>query len=122
MSTAGYRRKERLSRRSFQSLAMIAWKIAPIATASSTRVQTSQTRNSSVGSPQLGRTSHQIWDALGIDPVATSVPTTSSNSAHEPSDRGMPERGKERNTTLRYDLSPVRRPIQNGELVERQRT
>ena len=31
---------------------------------------------------------------------------------------GMPVRGKFRNTTLRYDLSPVCRPIQKGELVE----
>ena len=30
----------------------------------------------------------------------------------------MPVRGKSRKTMLRYDLSPVLRPIQNGELVE----
>ena len=38
-----------LSRRSFHSLAMIAWKMAAMQIASSTRVQTSQMRNSSVG-------------------------------------------------------------------------
>ena len=38
-----------LSRRSFHSFAMIAWKMAAMHTASSTCVQTSQTRNSSVG-------------------------------------------------------------------------
>jgi hypothetical protein len=39
-------------------------------------------------------------------------------SSHEPISGGMPVRGKFRNTTLRYDLSPVFRPIQKGELVE----
>ena len=33
----------------------------------------------------------------------------------------MPVRGKLRKMMLRYDFSPVLRPIQNGELVERQR-
>ena len=31
---------------------------------------------------------------------------------------GTPVRGKFRKTMLRYDLSPVRRPCQKGELVE----
>jgi hypothetical protein len=35
---------------------------------------------------------------------------------------GVPVRGKFRKITLRYDLSPVLRPIQKGELVDRQRT
>src|ERR1043166_7332088 len=101
MNATGYWRNEKLSLRSFQSLAMIAWKIAPTHTASSTRVQTSQTRNSSVGYFQLGRIPHKILDAFGIEPVATMTSTTLSNSAHEPSEPGTPVRGKERKTTLR---------------------
>jgi hypothetical protein len=34
--------------------------------------------------------------------------------------RGIPVRGKLRKTTLRYDFSPVLRPIQKGELPDRQ--
>ena len=34
----------------------------------------------------------------------------------------MPVRGKLRKMMLRYDFSPVLRPIQNGELVDRQST
>lgn len=49
MKFTEYCRKVRLSRRSFQSLKQMAWKIAPMQTASSTRVQMSQIRNSRVG-------------------------------------------------------------------------
>ena len=38
-------------------------------TASSTRVQTSQTRNSSVGYAWCGRTSHQIFEPSGTQRV-----------------------------------------------------
>ena len=43
----------------------------------------------------------EALEALGIDPVATITFTTLSNSSHEARDRGIPVRGKERNTTLR---------------------
>ena len=66
----------------------------------------------------MGRTSHQILDALGIDFVAVSVSMSPVKSSHDPISGGIPVRGKFRNTTLRYDLSPVFRPIQKGELVE----
>src|SRR5260370_42604377 len=115
-------RKVRLSRRSFHSLAMIAWKMAAMHTASSTRVQTSQTRNSSVGYFQLGRTSHQILLPSGMELVRTSDSTRFSKSAHDLRSGGMPERGKWRKMMLRYDFNPVLRPIQNGELDDRQRT
>src|SRR5437016_772027 len=99
---------------------MMAWKMAAMHTASSTRVQTSKMRNSSVGYFQLGRTSHQILLPSGIEFVRTSVSTRSDNSAHESNVGGIPERGKLRKTMLRYDFKPVLRPIQKGELVERQ--
>src|SRR5690242_6032476 len=98
---------------------MIAWKMAAIQTASSTRVQTSQMRNSSVGYLALGRTSHQILEPSGIDFVRTSRSTKILNSAIESNSRRMPVRGKLRKMMLRYDISPVSRPIQNGELFER---
>src|SRR2546423_15574308 len=105
-----------LSRRIFHSLAMIAWKMAAMHTASSTRVQTSQMRNSSVGNFQLGRMSHHSLVPSGMLFVCTSVSTIWFNSAQEPNRGGMPERGKCRKMMLRYDFSPVLRPIQNGEL------
>src|SRR6059058_3803407 len=100
---------------------MIAWKRAARQTASSTRVQTSQMRNSSVGYFQLGRTSHQILLPSGMQLVRISVSTRSLNSNHDVNVGGMPERGKWRKMMLRYDFSPVFRPIQKGELVDRQR-
>src|SRR4051812_22970184 len=111
-----------LSRRSFQSLAMIPWKIAAMHTASSTRVQTSQTRNSSVGNFQLGRTSNHSLVPSGMQRVLTIVSTIELSSAQSLKRGGMPERGKPRKTMLRYDFSPVLRPIQNGDDDERQRT
>src|SRR6266550_3399014 len=95
--------------------------MAAMQTASSTRVHTSQTRNSSVGYFQCGLTSHQIFEPSGMHPVTTSVSRYSSNALHDGRCRGTPDRGKARKTTLRYDLSPVFRPHQNGELVERHR-
>src|SRR5919199_4908276 len=105
-----------LSRRSFQSLATTAWRIAAQQTASSTRVQTSQTRNSSVGYVWCGRTSHQIFEPSGMGFVRTSDWSTSWYSPYERMIGGMPVRGKFLKMMLRYDFSPVRRPIQNGEL------
>jgi hypothetical protein len=49
MSAKGQTRKDRSSGHSFQSFAISAWNIAAIQTASSTRVQMSQSRNLSVG-------------------------------------------------------------------------
>src|SRR5438477_11748738 len=91
-------------------------------TASSTRVQTSHTRNSSVGYAWCGRTSHQIFEPSGTQRVFTSESSSSSYSAYERMTGGTPVRGKLRKTMLRYDLRPVRRACQNGELVDRQRT
>src|SRR4051812_12491330 len=110
-----------LSRRMRYSFATIAWRIAAMHTASSTRVQTSQMRNSSVGYFQCGRTSHQIFEPSGMQPVTMSVSRYSSYALHDGRWRGTPERGNARKIVERYDLSPVLRPIQNGELVERQR-
>src|SRR5919201_263623 len=111
-----------LSRRSFHSLATTAWKIAATQTASSTRVQTSQTRNSSVGYAWCGRTSHQIFEPSGMQFVRTSASSSSPYSLYERMTGGIPVRGKFLKTTPRYDFSPVWRPIQNGELVDRQST
>ncbi len=90
-----------LSRRNFQSLAISAWRMAAMHTASSTRVHTSQMRNSRVGYVQLGRTSHQIFEAFGMHFVSTIVSTRSTNSPQDASERGMPVRGKPRKMTLR---------------------
>src|SRR5260370_33167918 len=95
-------RKVRLSRRNFQSLAIMAWKMGAIHTASSTRVQTSQMRNSSVGYEWFGRTSHQIFDPSGIVFVRTSVSTRYEKSSHDWNVRGMPLRGKLRKMILRW--------------------
>src|SRR5262249_37012767 len=100
---------------------MIAWKRAAMHTASSTRVQTSQMRNSSVGYFQLGRTSHHSLVPSGIELVRTSDSTRYSSSAQELNSGGMPERGKWRKMMLRYDFSPVLRPIQKGDDADRQR-
>src|SRR5947199_9552494 len=114
-------RKVMLSRRSFHNLAIRAWKIAARHTASSTRVHTSQMRNSSVGYLWLGRASHQILLASGRQLVRIIVSTRPSISAYDWKTGGMPVRGKWRKMIERYDFRPVLRPIQNGELVERQR-
>src|SRR5947199_9115485 len=111
-------RKVRLSRRSRHSLAIRAWKRAATHTASSTRVHTSHSRNSSVGYFQLGRTSHHSLVPSGIERVRTSDSTRKLNSPHESKRGGMPVRGKWRKIILRYDFSPVLRPIQNGDEVD----
>src|SRR5215207_6073277 len=107
-----------LSRRSFHNLKMRAWHRAAMQTASSTRVQTSHIRNSSVGYLPFGRTSHQIFEESGIDFVLVSVSSSSSNSDAEEKVGGAPVRGKLRKMMLRYELSPVFRPIQKGELAD----
>src|SRR5579872_3760111 len=98
----------------------MAWMMAAMHTASSTRVHTSQMRNSSVGYDQLGRTSHQILEPSGMECVCTSVSTIYVKSDQDWNERGIPLRGKLRKMMLRYDFRPVVRPIQNGELVDRQ--
>ena len=101
------------------SLTTIAWHSAPSMTASSGRVGTSQTRNSSVPNVGCGRTSHQIFlrvvDAVQIDEQLECSSRTRSTSR---SDRGRRCAGNRRKIVVRYDFSPVSRPIQNGELVE----
>src|SRR5918911_1680589 len=101
---------------------MMAWKIAATQIASSTRVHTSQIRNSSVGYLGLGRISHQILEPSGMQRVRTSISTNCLNSAWDWNTGGMPVRGKARKMMLRYDFNPVSRPIQKGELVERHST
>src|SRR5262249_37111327 len=101
---------------------MIAWNSAAMHTASSTRVQTSQMRNSSVGNFQLGRTSHHSLVPSGMQLVLTSVSTRSLSSAHDANSGGMPGGGRGRKRVVRYDFNPVLRPIQNGDDVHRQRT
>src|SRR5262245_28206106 len=91
-------------------------------TASSTRVHTSHRRNSSVGNFQFGRRSHHSFVPSGMQLVRTSVSTRLVNSAHDPNAGGRPERGKLRKMMLRYDASPVLRPIQNGDDADRHRT
>src|SRR5260370_38433309 len=86
----------------------MAWKMAAIHTASSTRVQTSQLRNSSVGYEWFGRTSHQIFDPSGIVFVRTSVSTRYEKSSHDWNVRGMPLRGK---------LHPTYIPVMGGLFV-----
>lgn len=50
--------------------------------------------------------------------VPTIPSTIAENSFHECIVGGSPVRGKLRKTTLRYDLRPVCRPSQKGELVD----
>src|SRR3954467_11426054 len=108
-------RKVTLSRRNFQSLAISAWNSAAMQIASSTRVQTSQTRNSSVGNFQFGRMSHQSFVPSGTQFVLTRTSTSPVSSDQEWNSGGMPVRGKWRKMMLRYECSPVLRPIQNGD-------
>ena len=100
-----------LSRRSFQILATIAWRIAAMQTASSTRVQTSQTRNSSVGigvvRPHVPPDLRAVGHAAGRTSESSSVART---FRHDRRIGGTPVRGKFLNTMLRYDLSPVTPP------------
>ena len=63
-------------------------------TASSTRVQASHSRNSSVGYLKCGRASHQILLPSGMLPTPTSVSMYSWYSAHPDRRVGMPVRGK----------------------------
>src|SRR5689334_9103353 len=103
-----------LSRRSLYTFAMIACRMAAMHTASSTRVQTSHTRNSSVGYAWCGRTSHQIFEPSGMLLVFVSASSSSANSEYDRRMGGTPVRGKFLKMMLRYDFSPVLRPIQNG--------
>ena len=91
----------RLSRRSFHSLATIAWKIAAMQTTSSTRVHMSHTRNSMVGKLWFGRTSHQILLEFSIVFERTIVSMKWVYSLQLPKLMGMPVRGKFRQMMLR---------------------
>src|SRR3954451_7883217 len=97
---------------------MIACASAAIAIDAQGEVGTSQMRNSSVPNVGCGRMSHQIFFASSMQCNSTSRLTYDSYSPHEPKWSGMPVRGKRRKMVVRNDLSPVSRPIQNGELVE----
>src|SRR5580692_13205466 len=92
---------------------------AAMATASSTFVVTSHMRNSSVPNVGWGRTSHQIFLPSSMEFNFTSRFTKFSYALQDSNCSGTPVRGKRRKTVVRYDLSPVLRPIQKGELVER---
>ena len=54
--------------------------------------------------------------------VRTSASTRYWSCAHDSNHGGVPVRGKLRKMMLRYDFSPVLRPIQNGELCARHMT
>src|SRR6478752_6070633 len=107
-----------LSRLNFHSLKISAWQSAPMHTASSTLVQTSHIRNYNVGYLLLGRMSHQMFGGGAIDFVRVRVSHRYPDSATDENVGGDPVRGKFRKMMLRYELSPVFRPIQNGELAE----
>src|SRR5467141_3280646 len=89
-----------------------------MATASSTRVETSNKRNSSVPNVGCGRTSHQIFFPLSMQFSFTRRPRKFSYALHDANWSGTPVRGNRRNTVVRNDFKPVFLPIQNGELVE----
>src|SRR5215475_12357705 len=91
---------------------------AAIAQASSTLVVQSHMRNSNVPNVGCGRTSHQIFFPLSMQLRRTSKFTKFSYALQDSNSSGTPVRGNRRNTVVRKDLSPVLRPIQNGELVE----
>src|SRR5207244_3646729 len=97
---------------------MIACVSAAIATASSTRVETSNMRNSNVPNVGCGRTSHQIFLPLSMQFSLTRRFTKFSYALQDSNCSGTPVRGKRRNTVVRNDFSPVFLPIQKGELVE----
>src|SRR5829696_9028847 len=78
----------------------------------------SHTRNSSVLKKGCGRRSHQIFLPLSMQLVLTNRLTNPSNSAHELKVEGMPVRGNCCHTIVRYDLRPVTRPCQKGELAD----
>src|SRR6266849_10910450 len=97
---------------------MIACVSAAMATASSTRVETSNKRNSSVPNVGCGRTSHQIFLPLSMQFSLMRRLTKFSYALQDSNCSGTPVRGNRRNTVVRKDLKPVFLPIQNGELVE----
>src|SRR5947209_11773048 len=113
-----YRRKPWFAEYSLYSLATVAWMSAARAMVSSTRIGMSQIRNSSVLKNGCGRISHQIFFALSMQRVRISRLTKFSKSDHPVNVSGMFVRGNLSNTFVRYDLRPVRMPIQNGEFVE----
>src|SRR3989442_1887165 len=97
---------------------MMAWANAAMATASSTLVETSNIRNSSVPNMGCGRTSHQIFLPLSMQFSFTRRFTKFSYALHDSNCSGTPVRGNLRNTVVRKDFKSVYLPIQNGELVE----
>src|SRR6185369_3468090 len=121
MSARRYKRKLMLLVYRRCSFTIIAWVSAAMATASSTLVVTSHMRNSSVPNVGCGRTSHQIFLPLSMQFRRTSKLTKFSYSLQDWNISGTPVRGNLRNTVVRNDFNPVLRPIQNGELVERDR-
>src|ERR1700730_11398720 len=97
---------------------MMACVKAASATVSSTRVGTSNIRNSSVPNVGCGRTSHQIFFPVSMQFSLINKFTEFSYALHDSKISGMPVRGNRRNTVVRNDRSPVFLPIQKGELVE----
>src|SRR2546426_10730257 len=75
---------------------MIACVSAAIATASSTFVETSNMRNSSVPNIGWGRTSHQIFLPLSMQFSFTRRFTKFSYALHDSNCSGTPVRGKRR--------------------------
>src|SRR6202040_2327238 len=118
MSARRYKRKLMFLVYRRCSLTTIACVRAAMATASSTLVVTSHMRNSSVPNVGCGRTSHQIFFPVSMQFSFTKRLVKFSYALQDSNCSGTPVRGNLRKTVVRNDLSPVLRPIQNGELVD----
>src|SRR5688572_14559455 len=91
---------------------------AASAMVSSTSMGISHILNSMVLKKGWRRTSYQIFLPLSMHFVLTSRFIYLSYSSALEKKSGIPVRGNLSNTFTRYDLNPVLRPCQNGELVD----
>ena len=91
---------------------------AAMAMVSSTVMGISQMRISMVGKKGWTLMSHHIFLALSIQLVFTSKFKKVFIFSKAAKKSGIPVRGNLSNTFERYDLNPVLRPSQKGELVE----
>src|SRR5215472_16545438 len=91
---------------------------AAIDNESSSVVQLSVMRNSSVGKRALGRRSHHNLVSSSISPAPTRMSTWRRYSPQLAKRSGVPVRGNSSKSARRKDLSPVFSPSQNGEEVD----
>src|SRR5712691_7840993 len=112
-------RQRWLSRFSRHSIRKRQRKRAAIASESSSVVQLSVMRISSVGKRALGRRSHHRLVAFSISPAPTRMSTWRRYSPQLAKRSGVPVRGSSSKTARRYDLSPVFSPCQKGEEVDK---